>query len=138
MDERSHLPSRALAQRAFAQRVSQRLQIRNALDYYRWEAGVRRAQVQNALTDKPHSQWFVHVEMINAKQLDVFFRFGEDAPFDSDSLGSNLVVCREASGPVDEVGDTEREEDSKPLPEIVNDRRMAGEQDVFSFGFFCG
>ena len=90
--------------------------------------------MQDALTDKPHSQWLVQVEMINAKQLDAFFRFGEDAPFNSDSLRCNLVVCRDAPGPVDEIGDTEREEDSKPLPEVVNDCRMASEQEVLSLG----
>ena len=90
--------------------------------------------MEDTLTDKPHSKGFVHVEMINAEQLDVFFRFRKDTPFNSDTLRCNFVVCREASDPIDEVGDTQRKKDSKPLPKVIDDRWVAGEQDFFGLG----
>jgi len=40
--------------------------------------------------------------------------------------------------PVEEVGDAEREGDSHPLPEVVDDRRMTSEQVLLSLGLFRG
>jgi hypothetical protein len=76
--------------------------------------------------------------VINSKQLDIFFQFGEDAPFNSDSLRCYLVGCRDALDPVEEVGDAKREGDSHPLPEVVEDRWMASEQGLLSLGLFRG
>jgi hypothetical protein len=90
------------------------------------------------VTGKPHSQRLVQIEVINSKQLDIFFQFGEDAPFNSDSLRCYLVGCRDALDPVEEVGDAEREGDSHPLPEVVEDRWMASEQGLLRLGLFRG
>ena len=38
------------------------------------------------MPDKAHSERLVQVEVINSKQLDIFFRFGKDAPL-------NLTRC---------------------------------------------
>ncbi len=136
LDERSRPPSRALVKRAFAQRVGQRLQPRDAKDHHHRKVGVRRTKLEEALTGKPHSQRLVQIKVINAKQLDVFFRFGEDSPFNSDSLRCYLIGSRDALDPVEKVADAEREDDSHPLPEAVDDRWMASEQGLFSLGLF--
>jgi len=61
------------------------------------------------MTGKPHSQRLVQIEVINAKQLDIFFHLGEDASFNSDSLRCYLIGYRDTLDPVEDVGDAECE-----------------------------
>ena len=138
LNERGHPPPRTLTERTFAQRVRQSLQPWDAKNLHCREIGVRRAKMEQALTGKPHSQRFVQVEVVNAKQLDVFLQLGEDAVFDSDALRCYLVGCGDALDPVDDVGNAECDDDHHPLPKTANDSRVTREQRLFSLCLFRG
>jgi len=90
------------------------------------------------MTNKPHPQGLENIEVIKTEKFDALFRLGEDTPLDSDTLGRDLVACRDTSRPVDDVRYSKGEDDSQPLPKCVDYNRVTREQDLFGLDFFRG
>lgn len=94
--------------------------------------------MQQAKSQQPHAERFVQIKMVDAKKFDAVLGFGKQAMFNADSLRGDLVVRAERGEPIENVGNSQRNDDDPPLPCAVNNRGPSAKQDFFDDRFMLG
>ena len=133
IDERCHAPPRALLERTLTKRVGQLFQVRNAVDHDLRLARVGRPEMEHGLTHQSHRKRPSKIVVVDSEQLDVVLPRREDAALDPDSLVRDPILGRSALEPEHEVRNADCHDHDQPLPEGMNDRRVAGEQLLLEF-----
>ena len=92
LDERGQATSGAFAKLAFSQFIGESFKVRNPVNRKILKLRIGRIQMERSLTQQAAAYWFSQFEMVDAKQLERFLDFGDEASFELDSLRRDSVV----------------------------------------------
>ena len=137
LDEGRDPPSRTFSERAFAQRVGQSLEVRDAVNHHGWKIRIGGPKMEHRMTKQPHAERLVQVEVIYTKQLDARPDLREQAALDLNSLRRQNVGHRRTLRPVDEIRDADRDDDDEPLADRVDHGWVTDEELPLDLGLLC-